>query len=604
MSSQENSVIEITFVRTADRVRTRVSVIVKFGDQSFVDTLNVASEMSRTRFLNKAQQRLNCDRLELEQALESAALSLTEDSERQRTDGAPIDSHRLADSILANDFTESGIPTLRFWNDQFYQWRTTHWGAMSKGRVEAEVALILSEEFSDLAQDGVTDNAGFRYNVTTKITKDVMLALKSRVIVGDEIELPAWVDGECEELPDPRMLLPCSNGIVDLTDANAELLRPTPALLNFNGVDYEFDPTADCPQWRAFLDQIWPEDEECIQTLQEFMGHCLIPLTRFQKILCMIGPPRSGKGTITRVLTALVGKGNVCSPMIRSLSNDFGLQPLLGKLVAIINDARIPRRGTHGLVETLLTLSGEDSVTVNRKGVAQIDVRLSTRLILVSNEIPEFPDASCALPNRFLILPFSKSWANQEDTTLTDRLLMELPGILNWAIEGLRRLLNRNRFVQPEAARDQVESMRRLSSPIGAFLEDLCEVAPHRRVAKNELFEAYKLWCAVHNIFCPRNSVFGRDLHTAIPGIGTSQPRPPRTDAEPPPQPGINASRRPSHPRQAYYTGVGLKSHWQGQLPDRGRRSESDLSELIEALNPALAGVAEAIRSLKDNDDD
>src|SRR5262249_20330824 len=112
---------------------------------------------------------------------------------------------------------------------------------------------------------------------------------------------------------------------------------------------------------------LWKNDRPSIDLLQEWFGYCLTPDTRIQKMLMMIGPTRSGKGTIGRILRALVGPGNVAGPTLSSLGGTFGLQPLLGKSLSIISDARLSGRSdTAQVVERLLSLTGEDALTIDR----------------------------------------------------------------------------------------------------------------------------------------------------------------------------------------------------------------------------------------------
>src|SRR5262249_30991174 len=163
--------------------------------------------------------------------------------------------------------------------------------------------------------------------------------------------------------------------------------------------------------------------------------------TAQQKILLMIGPTRSGKGTIARVLTALIGLANVCNPTLASLATTFGLQPLLAKSVAFISDARLSgRTDTAVIVERLLSISGEDAQPVERKYLPTTQTRCPVRFPILPNDLPRLNDASGALVGRLLILRFTRSFYGQENPHLTDELLTELPGILLWGMAGWKRL--------------------------------------------------------------------------------------------------------------------------------------------------------------------
>src|SRR5262249_30445448 len=140
--------------------------------------------------------------------------------------------------------------------------------------------------------------------------------------------------------------------------------------------------------------------------------------------LLIVGPKRGGKGTIGRVATALVGRANVCAPTLASLERNFGLAPLIGKQLAIISDARLGSRADQQVIaERLLSISGEDSLTIDRKFLPSWTGQLATRFMILTNELPRIADASGALASRFVVLTLKRSFYGVEDLRLTDRLL-------------------------------------------------------------------------------------------------------------------------------------------------------------------------------------
>ena len=122
----------------------------------------------------------------------------------------------------------------------------------------------------------------------------------------------------------------------------------------------------------------------------------------------------------------------------------------MGKNLAIMSDARFSSDRDQTVVERLLCISGEDLLTVDRKHLLIVHMQLPTRFVFLTNEIPRLCDASGALAGRFMVLKFTESFYGREDKILTKKLTGELPGILNWAIEGWKRLRERDRFLQPE----------------------------------------------------------------------------------------------------------------------------------------------------------
>ena len=281
-----------------------------------------------------------------------------------------------------------------------------------------------------------------------------------------------------------------------------------------------YDPQAGKPEkWLAFLDQVLV-DETAISTAQEWFGYALSPDTSQQKIMIYIGPKRSGKGTMARVQTALNGKHSVAGPTMGSLGENFGLEPLITKPLAIISDARIGQRTDKSvIVERLLTISGEDTLTVGRKFKLAWTGRLPTRIAILTNEMLSLADGSGALVGRFVVLLFPTSFYGKENVGLTNELLKELPGILNWAIDGYDRLRERGHFVQPENAAETIEMMEMLGAPIKAFIRDHCDVGPTQTVGINELYGQYEEWCKQTGLKPRSKPWFGRDLSAAVPGL-------------------------------------------------------------------------------------
>jgi putative DNA primase/helicase len=206
---------------------------------------------------------------------------------------------------------------------------------------------------------------------------------------------------------------------------------------------------------------------------------------------------------------------------------NFGLAPLIGTRVAIISDARLGGRADqHAIAERLLSITGEDAITIDRKYQSAWTGQLQARFIVISNELPRLADASGAVASRFVVLVLTQSFYGREDQTLTGRLLTELPGILNWSIAGWRRLSQRGHFVQPRSALDHVQQLEDLASPIGAFLRELCVMGTGHTVEINGLFKAWTQWCTDQGRDRPGSAQsFGRDLRAAIPGLKVSQPR-------------------------------------------------------------------------------
>jgi putative DNA primase/helicase len=364
------------------------------------------------------------------------------------------------------------------------------------------------------------------FKPTSRNVTDVIDALSSVCYLDGRINSPRWLS-DADDPPNALELLPVMNGLLHLP--TTELLPLTPQYFNIVASDVCFDPEAPVPaQWLDFLEQIFGGDVEAIATLQDWFGYTLSPDTSQQKMLMIVGPTRSGKGTIARINTALLGGyQSVATPTLASLQMTFGLEPLIGRTLGVISDARLSGRSDQVvIIERLLSLSGDDGIEAARKFKKAWTGRMAIRFMLLTNELPRLSDSSNALAKRFIILVLMQSFYGREDQTLTARLSTELPGILNWALVGYQRLRQRGYFVQPESGRKAAEQLQLLSSPVTAFVNDQCEIGPAHTIRTDLLYQSWRSWCEGEGRREPGTAQsFGRDLTAAFPAIETTNPK-------------------------------------------------------------------------------
>jgi putative DNA primase/helicase len=419
-----------------------------------------------------------------------------------------------------------GLRMLVAWRGEFMRWHTTHWS-------EVDPAWLRSESYDTLG--------GVDYEAKIKVKGEVVTerrpwrpdkrkianvteAMAAIGYIPADVDPPAWINLHgAAETPAPQVIS-CTNGLLDLSTRTMH--DHTPALFNVVSVPFDYREVAAEPvTWLKFLASLWPDDPDSIALLQEYIGYVLSGRTDMQKMLLLIGPTRSGKGTIARMLTELVGRGHVAGPTLASLGTNFGLSPLLGKPLAVISDARLGNMPTHTVVERLLSITGEDMLTVDRKFRDPWSGKLPTRFAVLSNELPKFRDSSGAIANRLLILQMTNSFLGREDRTLDDRLRSELPGILNWALEGLDRLNRNGRFTVPGSSEDAANLMMDLASPMSAFVRECCVRKSDVQVFRDDLYQAWQVWADDNGHKAGAKSTFGRDLRAVVPELRDVQKR-------------------------------------------------------------------------------
>lgn len=424
----------------------------------------------------------------------------------------------------AGDVLESDAPTvvahafsaangdLRHHRGDFYRWSGSYWRAVSADNLRAEIYRWLEHRWYRVA-DGKTKPVR---PDKTRVSR-FLDALAGVCHLDDALEAPFWIEPQSGD-PDPVNLLPFENGVLDL---HAMSLRaPDPRLFSTHRVNCDYDPAALCPTWEAFMTSMFGDDPESMSCLEEIIGYCMSNDTSQQKAFLFQGASRSGKGTVGRVLRQLVGPERFCSPTVSSFGSNFGMSDFIGKSVAMIGDARgQSRHDPHVIVERILAVSGEDSLSIDRKYRDAWNGILPTRIIYVSNVPPKLKDPSGVVVSRFVAVNFRHSFLGQEDPTLTDRLVAELPGIANRALNGLMRLRERGRFTQPASGRVLLDQMDANTGPVRAFVRECCVIGPEYKIDSQTLYRMFCGWCRENGHREPAKSTFGSDLFALNLGI-------------------------------------------------------------------------------------
>jgi putative DNA primase/helicase len=439
---------------------------------------------------------------------------------------SPNDPMAVARKFVVERHTgEGGELLLRHHRNSFHRYVGDHYPEDDERRVQSDLWHWLeSAAYWKVGKDGSSELVPFQPN-KYKIA-NVLEALKAIGHIAEAVQPPVWLEGSRTRPINVGEIVPVRNGI--LIFSTRKLYAHTPTLFEQHVLPFDYEPDAAAPaRWLTFLDELWGDDEESQKALAEWFGYVLSSDTSQQKMYLLVGPKRSGKGTIARVLTGLLGPHNTAAPTLAALTQNFGLQPLIGKPLAVVSDARLGSRANNEIaVERLLSISGEDTLTIDRKYRDPWTGRLPTRFMILTNELPKFSDSSGALASRFVMSILTRSFYGEENPRLTAELLEEASGIFNWALEGLDRLRERGYFLIPESAREAQHHLEDLASPVGAFVRDMCEVGPAYEVDKDVLWEAWKDWCSEEGRDRPgTKAVFARDLRAAVPGLTPVRPR-------------------------------------------------------------------------------
>ncbi len=288
-------------------------------------------------------------------------------------------------------------------------------------------------------------------------------------------------------------ILNLENGLFNLQTYQLGPHRPDYPSLSKLPVKY--DPSTSCHRWGRFINEV--VDPGDVQAVQEFIGSLLWKGYETQKAWLQVGEGANGKDALDRVLIALLGPENVSNHSLQALEeNRFATASLHGKLANIYSDLRDTALKSTG---TFKTLTGEGSLSAERKFQNAFSFQNHAKLVFSCNKIPLSPDDTDAFFRRWLITTFPNRFlGDRADPGIVAKLTNpeELSGILNWALEGLKRLRAQNwQLSNAKSIEDTREEYIRKSDQVKAFLMECCLPDPEGAVSKQQLYQAFILYC-------------------------------------------------------------------------------------------------------------
>jgi P4 family phage/plasmid primase-like protien len=423
----------------------------------------------------------------------------------------------------ARKFRAERRPNLRYWRGEFYDWvATSYYAALGKDTITSEIWKYLDQAL-------IRDEKGVLQPFYPKrhTVEETLAALKAIAQLEDKDETPFWIAGGIA-----GELIAFPNGLLELS--SDKLHPPNPDFFTLGALSFNYEPKRGDPKaWLEFLDQVYDkagneaEARDQIEALQEVFGYLLTPDISQEKCFMLLGPPRSGKGTMAQMMQALLASTTVAGPALSDFGTEFGLSALIGKQLAIIDDLRVARKDQNLMIENVLKISGRGRFTINRKYLSHWNGVLPVKLVFISNEMPQLGDDSPALSGRFIILTTRQSFFGREDPDLfKTRLHPELVDVFHWALDGLRRLRKNRRFKEPQASEDARTQMANLGSLVISFIAERCELDPNAYVNKNALYKAYKEFAASNEMPADMKEKFFTALYAATGGkVKSTKPR-------------------------------------------------------------------------------
>ena len=310
-----------------------------------------------------------------------------------------------------------------------------------------------------------------------------------------------------ENFFNPPGLIPFSNGVLHLINNEVKFYsydeiyedrNPKETYAFTYKHNFPYDPNCSGPRFNEFLDEVSMGNREIIDVLQEYTGSALfkIPNKQTQKAMILIGTGANGKSVFTSLVRHILHPEATASYKVKEIGNDKKMVHLLNKSAAITDEM-----GTKSILEgeSFKELVGGGSMEYEPKYSHPMEAIFDAKFFICGNALPFTNDVSKGLLRRLLIVPFDAHFPeNKQDKNLLDKLYAEAPAVINWAIEGAKRLIKNNfnfTYSESKTNQDEITAFSEMNNPLREWLKDNCVIDPGNtdlRVHNKELFEKFK----------------------------------------------------------------------------------------------------------------
>ena len=374
---------------------------------------------------------------------------------------AKVKAIKPTDDDLAEEWMNAH-PDTAFGMGEFRRYKEGVWAVLPLGQAESEITAVLR-------------NAKVR---EVRPSAHLLASVRKLASVMISVPDPKW-DNDFD-------VLVCKNGTLHIPTMT--LRAHSQDDYQTTGLDYDFDPDADCPTFRYVLDSRIPDAAHLVQ---EFAGLALTTDQRYEIALWFYGPAGSGKSTIIEGFQTMLGKRAGLLGLADIESNRFALSDLPGKTLVVSTEQPAGFMASSYIVNRII--SGE-AISVDRKFRDAVTVIPRAKVLWAMNDLPRISDSADGILRRVQVVEFPPSLA-VKDPAIKEGIKAEGPGILNWALEGLARLRARGWFEIPECVKSANQEYKQRNDIPAIFIDEMCDRGPDYRAGAEALYQAYKSWC-------------------------------------------------------------------------------------------------------------
>lgn len=300
------------------------------------------------------------------------------------------------------------------------------------------------------------------------------------------------LEAHSEELPIQLDRIHVNNGTLFL---DGRFTEKKEFCLNRLPVNYE-DREPEPVRWKKFLSELL--EGEDIAALQEYLGYCLIPSNKAQKLLVILGKGGEGKSRIGLVMRRILGANMNVSSIQKVEHNRFARADLEHRLLMVDDDMKLEALKDTNYIKSIVTL--EDKMDLERKSRQSVQGNLYVRFLCFGNgSLSALHDRSYGFYRRQIILTVKDIAPGRiDDPYLIEKLQKEADDIFLWCLEGLERLLKNNyRFTLSERAKQNLHEAMESGNNIIAFMKSTgyIRLEQNTTATSKNLYQTYCRWC-------------------------------------------------------------------------------------------------------------
>lgn len=308
-------------------------------------------------------------------------------------------------------------------------------------------------------------------------------------------------------------------------DIDTQKLEPANKEIGFRYVlPYNFDPNATAPQFEAFMKRITVGDAPLANLILEYCGYAISGDSCWaQKCMILTGEGSNGKSTFVNTIRAVFGELNTAAVSANKFSDGNALALMDGKLINIAEESPKKAFNDSDVFKNLVT----GGIVAAKKLYKNLyEVRMTTKLLMLCNNIPSSYDSSHGFYRRLIIVPFNATFTDTDkdfDPFIEQKLLTELPGIANLVLRAYVALKARGRFDIPDSSKNALNQYKLEGDPVALWKETALEVHPlgngHDKdfVTNPTMYKLYSEYCQTNGYKSTNPNNFGKQLKRLIP---------------------------------------------------------------------------------------